>query len=149
MKATDLLKQDHEAVSKLFTKYEQMDDPKAPEARDLANRIFVELAAHMQLEEELFYPAAQEASVKAVDMVIEGNAEHQTADSLIDDLMESKPDGEEYLKKMNALMSTIRHHVEEEETELFPMVEKAMGTRIEDLGREMAKRKEGIQKKAA
>ena len=147
-KATDLLKKDHETVEKLFGEYEKVSGSGSKEAQNVAEQIFVELQAHAQVEEELFYPALQDADEKAVSLVAEALEEHKAAEGLMDQLAESSPGSEDYKAKMTTLMSSVRHHVEEEEKEVFPLAEKALGKRLDDIGRQIEDRKKEVRKVA-
>jgi hemerythrin superfamily protein len=50
-----MLKADHQKVRELFQDYESAQDQKAKSK--IAQRVFVELETHAQLEETAFYPA--------------------------------------------------------------------------------------------
>ncbi len=57
---------------------------------------------------------------------------------LIAELGEMPPDKETYKAKATVLMELVRHHVQEEEQELFPEVRKALGRkRLAELGEEL------------
>ncbi|HEY8004093.1 MAG TPA: hemerythrin domain-containing protein, partial [Phenylobacterium sp.] len=56
--AITLLKEDHRAVEKLFGQFEKAKDTDRKKA--LADKICLELRIHMQIEEEIFYPASRE-----------------------------------------------------------------------------------------
>src|ERR1700760_3703958 len=59
--AVDLLDADHKAVKKLFIDFNALcDDGAAPDAkRPITDKICQALLIHMQIEEEIFYPAVR------------------------------------------------------------------------------------------
>ncbi|MDP9130859.1 MAG: hemerythrin domain-containing protein, partial [Candidatus Binatota bacterium] len=99
------------------------------------------------VEEEIFYPAVKNA-IEASELVDEAEKEHREAKSLISQL--EKTSGQAYGEadfnaKFAELMQAIRHHVEEEEGEMFPQVEDS-GLDLSALGARMMKRKQEISK---
>ena len=79
--AFELLEQDHREVEEWFDKYDKLnedDDQKA----ELAEKICLALRVHAQIEEEIFYPQAREAT-KDNDLIDEAVVEHATVKSLI------------------------------------------------------------------
>jgi len=134
MKATDLLEQQHRKVKALFKKLERGRADSDALRRELAD----ELAAHMTIEHELFYPA-----VIGLDegMVNESFEEHALAEIALKRLLASDPADEAFKARVTALRELIEHHVEEEEQQLFPEVEKAIEReRLRALGKEMKAR---------
>jgi hemerythrin-like domain-containing protein len=131
MKATDLLERQHRKVEAIFKKLESGRSAPAPLLRELADS----LAAHMAIEQEIFYPAIR--SLKE-DLVAESFEEHAVAELALKRLLSTAPSGDSFMAKVTTLKELIEHHVEEEEKELFPVVEKKMeDARLEALGKEM------------
>lgn len=136
MNALKLLKEDHRKVEELFERYlEQEGNSKS---QSICDQIFRDLEAHTAVEEEFLYPEiAKLKSAKAKKMVKESYVEHSEVKNLIRELKKMDLEDEEYEAKMDMLMENVTHHVEEEETELFPEVESemenldAMGDRIQ------------------
>jgi hemerythrin superfamily protein len=116
-----LLKADHRAVEKLFGQFEKAKDIDRKQA--LADKICLELRVHMQIEEEIFYPTSREF-LGNEDIVDESVVEHAAARDLIDEIEGMDPGDELYDAKVTVLQEQIEHHVEEEETELFPKLRK-------------------------
>jgi hemerythrin superfamily protein len=148
-KATELLKKDHETVEGLFAKFEKEKDPSSKEAQGIAQQIMVELQAHAQLEEELFYPAMQDTDPKAVPLVSEAITEHQGVEHLMTQIEGFSAGSEEYKAQMTTLMSNVRHHVEEEEKEMFPLAEKTLGGKLDEIGKQIETRKKEVLQKAS
>lgn len=137
MKATDLLKKQHRQVEKLFKEVEKTEDPK--HRRTLMDQIAAELKMHTQIEEEIFYPAVRGVgTAKAETMIDEAFEEHHVVDLVLAELPQVHPEDERFEAKMTVLSELVKHHVEEEEEEMFPMAEKKLGAdRIKDLGQQL------------
>jgi iron-sulfur cluster repair protein YtfE (RIC family) len=148
--AFTLLKKDHEAVKKMFKEYEGLGDRAHKTKAELSTRIFDELAVHETIEEEIFYPAVRENATKnGVELLLEAYEEHHVADVIIAELKAISPENEEYDAKMKVLQENIEHHIDEEEDELFPEARKALGDVAEDIGEQMAQRKQELTGESA
>lgn len=141
--AISFLKKDHREVEKAFEQFENLADGKIAAKKKLADEITEELLKHMAIEEEIFYPAVKEGIKDLEDAVNEGIVEHAGAKELIEQIQKMKGDEELFDSKVHVLSEQIEHHVEEEETEMFPKVEKS-SLDLEALGQEMAKRKANL-----
>jgi hemerythrin-like domain-containing protein len=129
MNAIDLLKQQHEKVKKTLTKMSEGAPTSASAIETLAN----ELVAHMVIEEHIFYPRVKEAMK---DLINESFEEHAVARFELARLIQAA--GPEKKTRATVLLDIIDHHVEEEETEMFPKVKKALSKEeLEDLGARM------------
>lgn len=139
-----IIKQDHQTVEDLFQEYETLGDDALVTKRKLVDQIITELTLHSEMEETICYPRFEEVFNKEEDkMVEEAYVEHAGAKKLLDDLRKLEPDQPEFDASVQVLMEQIRHHVEEEETELLPAVEKEMPEEeLEAMGDEMAAFKE-------
>jgi hemerythrin superfamily protein len=126
MDAISLLKKDHRAVGVLFRKYEGAGKHAVHEKQNLAEQIIKELAVHTSIEEQLFYPAVRELSESFNEMVLEALEEHHGAKATLAELRSMTVEDERFDAKMTVLIEGVRHHVEEEESDLFPKVRKAM-----------------------
>ena len=136
--ALELLSADHRKVEQLFQRYEQLKDGDDESKRELCERICNELTVHAQVEEELFYPWLRE-NLDEADMVEEALVEHQTVKDLIAQLQGASPD-DTYDAKVKVLSEYIKHHVKEEEGEIFPEVREEQ-EELDELGQELAARK--------
>ena len=138
--AIALLKADHEAVSQLFTEFEHTRSIVNKKA--LVGKICTALSVHAQIEEEIFYPAVK-AALKDKLLVPEATVEHAGVKRLIAELEGVDPDGEMYDAKVKVLSEYVKHHVKEEQTEMFPKV-KASSLDMAELGARMAARKHDL-----
>jgi hemerythrin-like domain-containing protein len=146
--ALALLKADHETVSELLDKYEKgkerMEDEKKSE---LAHKICEELKVHAQIEEEIFYPALREASEEAEDALAEASVEHASIKSLVEQVESDSPESEEFDAKVKVIGEYVKHHVKEEQNELFPMAREA-DLDLKELGEQLAARKAELKGEA-
>lgn len=136
MHALELLKQQHEEVSKLFKKYEKLADHDDEERQELFEQIADRLGAHAKIEELYFYPAMKKDDTE--DDLREAVEEHLVVKRLIADLISMDAADEEFDAKMKVLQENVEHHVEEEEKDLFKSARKLLSKeQLEDLGIQM------------
>jgi hemerythrin superfamily protein len=135
--ATAMLRADHKKVSGLFEQYEKARSTAKKAA--LVVTICSELKVHTQLEEEIFYPAVQ-AALKDHELIPEATVEHGSVKELIAQVDGKTPDGDLFDAKMKVMSEWVKHHVKEEQNEMFPRARK---TRLDmrALGAKMATRK--------
>lgn len=121
--AVQVLTDDHREVENLFQQYEKATDP--GEQTRVVHQVIHELAIHGEIEELLLYPRLRTALPDGNDVADEAVGEHlgikQTLNKL--DKMSAEDDG--FAQRMRELMAEVRHHVEEEEGEMFPAVRDA------------------------
>lgn len=134
--AITLLKKDHQTVEKLFKRFEKAGDNATVTKRKVVDDIIRELSIHAEIEEQIFYPAVRAAEVpEAEDMVLEALEEHGVAKWLLHELDGMDPEAERFDAKVTVLIENVRHHVEEEERELFPAVRSVLKRKaLTDLG---------------
>lgn len=145
--AIDLLKDDHKKVRGLLAKLEKAQSPDKRTA--LLDKVHDELAVHVKLEEEIFYPAFRKAldSKEGDKIFFEAREEHRTVDDMVlPDLLKTRPDSEAFAGRAKVLKELVEHHADEEEDEMFPKARKAMGIELlRDLGGRMAARKKELK----
>ena len=135
--AISLLKADHESVSELFDEYENARS--APQKKALVEEICTQLNVHAQIEEEIFYPEVRKV-LKDKDLVDEAAIEHASLKDLIFQIEGVEPSVEMYDAKVKVLSEYVKHHVKEEQNEMFPKV-KATSLDLVDLGGRLYARK--------
>jgi len=137
--AIALLKQDHRTVSALFEEFEKADED---EQSAIAQRVCQLLTVHATIEEELLYPAAKQAfeDEENEDLVNEAEVEHGSAKELIAKIEGMSSDDEHFKATVTVLGEYIKHHVKEEENELFPQLKKTE-LDLKELGSQLAERK--------
>jgi hemerythrin superfamily protein len=141
--ALTLLKQDHGNVETLFKRFEATGPDDVDEKRRIVDLIIEQLSVHATIEEQFFYPAVRESgSDEAARLTLEGLEEHHVAKTTLNELEKMQPTDERFDAKVTVLIESVRHHVEEEENDLFPMVREAMnGPQLDELGETMEKAK--------
>ena len=137
--ALELLASDHRKVEDLFQMYEDEKEGDEGTKRQLAEKICGELTAHAQLEEELFYPWLKE-NMDEMDKVEEAYVEHASAKDLIAQIQGASQVDDTFDAKVKVLSEYIKHHVQEEENEIFTEVASEQ-EELDELGQEMAARK--------
>jgi hemerythrin len=141
--AIALLKEDHRKVEGLFARFEKTRGD--AQKSKIAETICEELKIHTTVEEELFYPAAREALRKSdIDLLDEAQVEHDSCKALIAQIESGSPSDENYDALVKVLSEYIKHHVKEEETEMFKKV-RATDLDLVALGDRMKKRKQSLQ----
>ncbi len=122
----NLLKADHKKVKDLFKEFEGMQDKQnsAEKKKEIVRQICQELTLHALAEEAIVYPAARKA-IKDEDLMDEADVEHAGAKELIAQLETMNPEESHYNAKVTVLREYIEHHVKEEESEMFPKLQKS------------------------
>lgn len=145
--AIDLLLDDHKRVQKLFSDFEDVDRDDAEAVQELVETACMELQIHSILEEEIFYPAVRaqvdDEDRDNQDLLNEAEVEHETVDDIIAKLQELEPDDAMYAAYFNVLAEYVKHHVGEEERELFPAA-RTMDIDLQQLGEDMHTRREEL-----
>jgi len=148
MDAIALLKGEHDEVEKLFKRFEALG-PRAKKSKaDIAERVITALSQHAVIEEEVLYPAARERMPEGQDLVLEALEEHHVAKWLLSEIDGMTPDDERFAAKFAVLTENVRHHVKEEEGELFPKLRKAFSKKeLAELGDRLADAKRTAPKR--
>jgi len=139
--AIDLLKADHKKVTELFSEYEQTHA--MGKKKELAAEICSALTVHAQVEEEMFYPDVK-AALKDKELVPEAAVEHGVIKNLVAQIESGEQDEEMYDAKVKVLSEYVRHHVKEEESEMFPKIKQSSLDLVE-LGARMAEGFENLR----
>ena len=144
MNAIELLKEDHDRVDRLFQKVKATEE--GEQHKELFKKIKLELDTHTHIEETIFYPRLKEED-ELEDITLEGIEEHHQAKMFLRELASLSEDSEKFEPKLKVLMEDITHHVQEEEGEMFPEVQKIIDeSELEELGKRMEEEKKNFQK---
>jgi hemerythrin superfamily protein len=144
--AIDLLREDHRKVEDLFRQFEELKEDDEEAAASVIETACAELQIHDKLETEIFYPAVREQAEEeeAIDLLDEAEVEHDSVRDLITKLQEMDVDDEKRHAHFTVLSEYVKHHVQEEESEMFPKVKKLKGLDLEALAVDMKGRKEEL-----
>jgi len=114
---------DHKEVDALFKAVEKLSERAFEQRRKLAEKICEALKLHSEFEKNTLYPPLQQRAEDHEERakVLEAFEEHAQVDRLVADIPGMDPQDESYEAKLNVLMEDVKHHVKEEERELFPI----------------------------
>lgn len=145
MDAIELLKDDHRLVDSLFSRIENTTPSKYP---PIVKQIKGALDTHAHIEEKLFYPRLlKEGKKDLVDIVREGLEEHKQMKKVLRKVAALTAKNDQYEAKVKVLIENTRHHVKEEENEMFPLVRDQFDAEMrENMGERMQAEKEKYQK---
>jgi len=140
--AITLLKEDHRKVKDLFDQFE--DASSASQKHKIAKEAIQELKIHAAIEEEIFYPTVRQNIEDEENIMNEAQEEHHVAKVLIAELDALESFDETYEAKFIVLAENVRHHIKEEEGNMFPEA-KDMDVDMEALGQQLMERKEELK----
>jgi hemerythrin superfamily protein len=140
--AIELLKQDHREVEALFKEFEKLEQDGEEAVEQIIATACTELKVHDKLETEVFYPAIREqaADEEVEDLLNEAEVEHTSVRTLIQTIEGMDAGDEKRNAHFTVLMEYVKHHVKEEEKEMFPKLKK-LDVDLEQLGERMKERK--------
>lgn len=119
--AIALLEQDHRDVESFLEQFEEADDNSTKQ--ELARQICLALTVHAEVEERLFYPTARKKADEELEGLLdEAEVEHASAKEMIAEIEGMTPRDRLFEAKVKVLGEYVKHHVKEEENELFPKV---------------------------
>jgi hemerythrin superfamily protein len=143
--AIEMLKKDHKEVDTLFDEYESKNEKSERAGKsEIARVICRALTVHAAIEEEIFYPAVRKHGEEMKKLVDEAAVEHQSLKDIIGRLESASSSDPLYDAGVKVLSEYVKHHVKEEEGELFPKV-RASGVDLEALGQRMKARKAQLE----
>jgi hemerythrin superfamily protein len=148
MDAIDVLEADHKQVEQLFKKFEKAGDRAYKTKRDLVDEIIRELVVHAEIEEQIFYPRIRKAVPETKDEILEDLEEHHVMELLLAELVRMDAEDERFDAKVAVLIEIVRHHVAEEEEDLFPKVRKRLSADyLEEMAEELKAAKDTVPTK--
>lgn len=146
--AIGLLEQDHRDVEQFLDQFEQAEDNQTKQ--QLARQICLALTVHTEIEEKQFYPTARrQGGEELTDLLDEAEVEHASAKELISQIEGMTPRDRLFHAKVMVLGEYVKHHVREEENELFPKVRDTdmdlvgLGKKLRDLKMSLLKQTAG------
>lgn len=146
MDAISLLKADHDKVKELFS---QVESASENEKKSLFEKIQEELEIHTHIEETILYPKLKEIE-ELTDLTLEAVEEHHQAKMLMREISALSDSSEKLEPKLKVLQEDIEHHIEEEEKEMFPKMQKIFSPEdLRYIGAELEHEKKTFKKSAA
>lgn len=141
----DALHADHEKVDQLLQEIKKSSAKDSELRNELVAQVQQELTLHARFEEQEVYPAIEEA-LGDDEKLEHARDEHAEAMDLLETLTASLAENDDdWQKDLKALTQSIRHHVHEEESEIFPKVrDKISKTKAEKLASDYRATKEKI-----
>ncbi len=137
--AIELLTADHAEVEEMFRQIESLPEGEA-RATAVAG-VIRELSVHAAIEEQVLYPAMRKALPDGDHLVQEAIEEHQAVKETLAAIERADSAAERH-PHLVSLIGNVRHHVDEEETELFPKLQASITTGdLQDLGSKLASAK--------
>jgi hemerythrin superfamily protein len=131
--AVAILSRDHREIESLFGQYEAATDVETK--TEIAHQVVHDLAVHGEIEELRFYPRLREVLDDGDRLADEAVEEHLAIKETLNEIDSMSAGEDGFEEKMRTLISEVRHHVEEEESELFPRIRQALGDDdLRDLG---------------
>jgi hemerythrin-like domain-containing protein len=141
MNSLTLLRKDHREVKELL---KQAEDADTAQKQKLFEQIKSELQVHETIEEEIFYPALKEHA-KTKELALEAYEEHHVVDQIMSELEQLSPDDEAWDAKFSVMEENLKHHINEEEREMFEQAQKVFSDEeLDQLGEQMLQRKEQL-----
>lgn len=148
MKATVLLRNEHETVKALFGQYKKPNARNQNGKQGLFDEIRREILLHSQIEVEIFYPAiAGTPSTTAGKLAATAEEEHNRIEELLNSM---NPGDKSFDTKMDELIKAVTHHIDMEEEQIFEEARLNLPEyRLEELGLEMEDRRKILTRVAA
>lgn len=145
MNPLTMLKDDHRTVEMLFQQFEAIAEKKGKGAaktkKRLVDKIIRELSIHAAIEEQILYPQSRALVSEAEDKVLEALEEHHIVKWTLSEIAKMEPEHERFDAKVKVLIESVRHHVKEEEGDLFKKLRQLPKEELERMGDELAQAK--------
>ena len=137
---TRILEQDHRKVEQLF---EQIEKQQGSIRAKLVDQLAADLRMHMRIEETIVYPfVVKQLNGDGKEMVEEAKTEHEGARKVLAEVERLSPNEPGFDGAFEMLLAGISHHVEEEETEVFPKLrKKASAEQLNEVGEQVKEAK--------
>ncbi|HEY9679309.1 MAG TPA: hemerythrin domain-containing protein [Drouetiella sp.] len=134
----DILHREHTKVDDMFFKFSKSEDNE--EKKQIVEQIALELGLHAKAEEEIVYPAVRDGKEEVEDMMDEADTEHHVVKFLLAELRGMEPTDDHYDAKVTVLCELVKHHVAEEEEDIFEKLKNSKQD-LDELGEKFMQRK--------
>jgi Hemerythrin HHE cation binding domain len=143
----EVLEHDHREVEQMFSELETLRGASADEAKsrrkELTDQVTIELVRHSVAEEVLVYPKVEDKV--SAEEAEHARKEHAEAEETLHRLEKLDADSPAFDDELATLMAEIRHHIEDEEGEMFAHMRQVIDA---DELRTLGARVEGFKKVA-
>jgi Hemerythrin HHE cation binding domain len=124
----EILEQDHREVEEMFAELESLRGAATEQARsrrkDVTEQVTIELVRHSVAEEVLVYPEVEDKV--SAEEAEHAREEHAEAEETLQRLEKLDADDPAFDDELATLMEEIRHHIADEEGEMFAHMRQVM-----------------------
>lgn len=138
-----MLRQDHQKVKQLFSEFESTTDTTGKWR--IAHEAIEELDIHAAIEEQIFYPAVSRSLGEMGETVMEAEEEHHVVHFLVDELRNMDANDPHFDAKFKVLAENVRHHIDEEESQMLPKAQQLDQAQLQQLGDQMTELKQTMK----
>ena len=133
----EVLEHDHREVEQMFAELESLrgasTDAQKARRKELTDQVTIELVRHSVAEEVLVYPQVEEKVSE--EEAEHAREEHAQAEKTLKRLEKLDADDPAFDDELATLMGEIRHHIEDEEGEMFDHMRQTIeGDELRKLG---------------
>lgn len=119
----DMLETDHDEIKNILDDLSETSDQAEKTRESGFMKLKAELIPHMRGEEQALYPVLQ-SNEETREMALEAIEEHRAAEKVLNELDGMPVNAEAWLAKITVLQEMLEHHIDEEESKIFPKAEK-------------------------
>jgi hemerythrin superfamily protein len=135
MPIVELLAKDHRALEKTLSELSETPSTEPARRIETFSQLQTLLQAHARAEEEVVYRRLNERQPDE-PKTLEAFEEHHLVDILLQELASACPGGRGWAAKARVFEELLRHHIKEEELNLFPLLEALDQSQRDLMGRE-------------
>ena len=126
MSILDVLRQDHQEVTRLID--DVLASNNAAERRRMFEEAATKLIAHAEAEDHVLYKPLMEKGGRGRELMMFAEEEHVLLEGLVRGLRRiDDSDAEPWRRMCTILCNALAHHVDQEETEVFPVARQVFG----------------------
>ncbi len=145
-----VIKEQHRAIDSLLNRATKAVETERGDAKALLQQVADLLIPHSEAEESFVYPTIERKEPDESDEVHDGAAEHHHIEGVLRELLAEDVGEPGFDGKLAALVGELRHHVEEEESELLPaLAEKSSADELASMGQRFATETGWMQRRDA
>lgn len=145
MPATQILRNNHKIMRGLMRQLETLP-ARAPEMKEGVIREFLmQWEMHSRLEQEIFYPALEQSGdFQLLGLVRDSRDVHQSMSDLVTQFRRLAHQGESFEERLEDLIIVLQNQIEKEESGLFPLADRYLRSRNQEINEWLRLRREKI-----